>query len=403
MTPWKRTYWTVYAANFITAVGMMSFLPFFPSYLRSLGVEDRAGLEIWTGVVFGAAPLAAAFMGPVWGSIGDRFSRKLMLLRALCAIALAVGAMAFVRSPWELLALRLCQGLFSGFVPPSMTLVSVAAPASIQGRVSGGLASSLALGSILGPIFGALVMEHFGLRSVFLFVSVLAGSSALLVGLLAREEREIEKAVMRWSPTVVLAETWGDLRAVLGVGVVRQALFVLFLVQLGLGATNPQMELLVGDVWGGDPDHLVRLTALAVSAFAAAGLVGMPGWGRIGDRIGHARALSMCAVLGALTLGLHAAMTTFAALVAGRLVLGLTIAGTTSNSFGVVATQTSTEHRGSAMGIAFSARAFAMSIGAMGGGLMAGLLGLRGLFIASSVLIIGGLILVRRLPGNHKI
>jgi DHA1 family multidrug resistance protein-like MFS transporter len=326
-----------------------------------------------------------------------------MLLRALGAIALAVGAMGFVRSPWELLALRLCQGIFSGFVPPSMTLVSVAAPASIQGRVSGGLASSLALGSVLGPIFGALVQENFGLRSVFFCVSVLAGSSALLVALLAHEERELGQAVMRWSPTAVLADTWRDLRVVLGKGAVRDALFVLFLVQLGLGATNPQMELLVGDVWDGEPDRLARLTALAVSAFAAAGLVGMPAWGRIGDRIGHARALSMCAVLGALALGMHAGLMTFAALVAGRLVLGLTIAGTTSNSFGVVATQTPTEHRGSAMGIAFSARAFAMSMGAMGGGVMAGLVGLRGLFIASGALVLGGLLLIRCRPRHHKI
>lgn len=127
MAPWKRTYWVVYAANLIVALGMMSFLPFFPSFLEELGVHDRAAVQRWSGITFGAAPLAAAVMGPVWGSIGDRFSRKLMVLRSMLAITLFVGAMGFARTPWELLILRLLQGVFSGFVPPSVTLVSVAA------------------------------------------------------------------------------------------------------------------------------------------------------------------------------------------------------------------------------------------------------------------------------------
>ena len=33
--------------------------------------------------------------------------------------------MAFARTPWELLGLRLMQGVFSGFVAPSLTLVSI--------------------------------------------------------------------------------------------------------------------------------------------------------------------------------------------------------------------------------------------------------------------------------------
>ena len=66
MSDWKRTYWAVWTANFITATGMMSFLPFFPRHIESLGLTDRAEIELWTGLVFGAAPLAAAIMTPVW-------------------------------------------------------------------------------------------------------------------------------------------------------------------------------------------------------------------------------------------------------------------------------------------------------------------------------------------------
>ena len=59
MSPWQRTYWTIWTANLITALGMMSFLPFFPVLLRELGVEGDEAVATWTGVLFGAAPLAA--------------------------------------------------------------------------------------------------------------------------------------------------------------------------------------------------------------------------------------------------------------------------------------------------------------------------------------------------------
>jgi DHA1 family multidrug resistance protein-like MFS transporter len=387
LTPWKRTFWIVYAANLITAVGMMSFIPFFPSYLEELGVRDRAAVQLWSGVAFGAAPLAAAVMGPIWGSIGDRFNRKLMVMRAMLAITLFVGLMGFVRSPWELLALRLCQGIFSGFIPPSITLVSVAAPRGVQGRVSGSLQGALALGSIVGPLFGAFLSVHLGLRGVFLCVAALSGASALLVGLFVREQRDLDATVASFAPTAILRNAFGDLRESLRLRSVRAALLLLFCAQIGSSAINPQLELFVRDVWTGDPARLKQMTGLAFSAFAGASLFAMPAWGRLGDRMGHARALRLSAVLGALALGLHALVSAYAALFGVRLLLGMTLSGTNATSFAVVATETPVARRGSAIGAAFSARAFAMSFGAIGGGALAGWVGLRGLFATAALLV----------------
>ena len=44
------------------------------------------------------------------------------------------------------------------------------------------------------------------------------------------------------------------------------------------------------------------MTAIAFTAFAVASLIAMPVWGRIGDRFGHAKALAVCSLLGALAL-----------------------------------------------------------------------------------------------------
>src|SRR5204863_5307252 len=97
---------------------------FFPTLLRELGLTDRNEIAVWAGVLFGAAPLSAALMSPIWGALGDRYGRRLMVLRSLVAITVFVGAMAFATSTWHLLLLRLLQGVFSGYSAPSLTLVS---------------------------------------------------------------------------------------------------------------------------------------------------------------------------------------------------------------------------------------------------------------------------------------
>ena len=118
MGNWKRTYRAVWLANLITSVGMMSFLPFFPSLLEEMGVSGDTAVRAWAGAIFGAAPLSATLMSPIWGALGDRLGRKLMVCRAMFAIALFVGGMYFASTPLQLLLMRIGQGLFSGFIPP---------------------------------------------------------------------------------------------------------------------------------------------------------------------------------------------------------------------------------------------------------------------------------------------
>jgi len=381
MHSWRRTYWVVFVSNLITAVGMMSFLPFFPAILEDLGVVDPDARAAWSGVCFGAAPLAAAFMGPIWGSIGDRFGRKLMVVRALLAIAVFVGAMSFATSPWHLLFLRLGQGVFSGFVPPSITLVSVASPRAIQGRVTGSLQAALPTGMILGPLAGNFIQATHGPSAIFVFVSAAAAFGAVLVALFASEDPSLRMTLERFSPTSVLSNAMGDLVHLLRMPNLRWALGVLFIVQFGMGATNPLLQLYVEDLHAGDPDRIASLTAWLFSAFAISGVVSMPLWGRLGDGLGHRRALAAAAALTAACFIASAAVTTYAWLFAARVALGFAGPGANATAFGLAATETGDERRGGAFAAVFSARAFAVSIGAISGGMLCTLLTLRGLFL----------------------
>ena len=382
MQAWKRTYRVVFVANLVTAIGMMSFLPFFPAYLKAMGVSDDAELKIWSGLVFGAAPFAAALMGPIWGSIGDRSSRKAMVLRAQVAIAVATLCMGFAQSPMTLLLLRIGQGVFSGFVPPSITLVSVAAPQDQQGRIAGTLQSALAAGSVVGPLVGAGLQHVFGLRSVFFFVAAAAFVSALLVVFFADEDRDLRVSIERWSPTSVLRAVGQDLVEVWRFPRMRAAFLFLACVQFGVGASNPLMQLYVEEIWTGSAARIPDLTSLLFTAVALSSFFATPLWGRLGDRLGHGRVLVRATLLTALVLIGHGFAALFVWLLLLRVALGIGASGVNAAAFGTAGHDTPQELRGSAFGVIFSARALSVSIGAMSGGALATLLGIDGLFWA---------------------
>jgi len=383
MPAWRRTFWAVWVANVATAVGMMSFLPFFPSYLGELGVEDPRAVKVWTGAVFGAAPLVAAFMSPVWGALGDRLGRKLMVLRALSGIALFVGAMGLVSSPAQLLVLRVFQGAFSGFVPPSITLVSVVAPAERQGQVAARLQMALGVGAVMGPALGGILAAHFSHRAVFGVVAVLAVSALLVVALFAHEDagsRRAPEPGASSSPLAVLRASLGDLGELVRHPALRRTVLLLFWIQFGSGATRPQLELFVGSLGGGP-----SATAWLFACFAGVNILTMPLWGRLGDRWGHGRVLLLCGWLCSLGLLLHAFAWSLPSLFAVHLAFGVAWAGSGPSAFGVAALETSPDQRGGAMGAVFSARALAVSLSAVLGGFLAALVGLRGLFLLSAV------------------
>ena len=383
MSPWRRTYLVVWIADLITAIGMMSFLPFFPSYLEELGLSGPE-VGVWTGMVFGAAPFVAALMAPLWGALSDRWGRKLMMIRALAAITIFVGCMGLVTEPWQLLVLRLCQGFFSGFIAPSIALVSIGAPKELQGRVAGDMQTSMAAGSVVGPLIGAFVATEFGMRWVFAVVGLGAGLSAVLVWLFAHEGRETRRSSeSRPGVWVSLREDMAKLSSNPNL---RRAVVLLFAIQFGIGATNPQMELFVRELGFSDPERARELTSFLFAILATTILVATPVWGRIGDAVGHRRAMMHCAVFTALAMFAHYWVAVYAALVGARILLGLAASGAGPTSYGLAAAETPVERRGGAFGVIFSARALAIAISSMLGGWLSVWLSIRGVFVFGAAL-----------------
>ena len=76
---WKRSLIILVGVQVLAMMAMGLFVPFLSLYLEDLGVVDQAEQRWWAGILRGASVFCSALLGVVWGTLSDRFGRKLMV------------------------------------------------------------------------------------------------------------------------------------------------------------------------------------------------------------------------------------------------------------------------------------------------------------------------------------
>ncbi|WP_297831369.1 MFS transporter, partial [Pseudomonas sp.] len=162
---WQRNLAVCVFGSFTTIIAMTLLLPFLPLYVEHLGVSDPAAVVQWSGVAFGATFLSAAFTAPLWGRLGDRYGRKLMLIRASLGMAIAMSLIGLAENVWQLVLLRLLAGLLGGYASGATILVATQTPKARSGWALGMLSSGIMAGSLVGPLIGGLLPPLIGIRN----------------------------------------------------------------------------------------------------------------------------------------------------------------------------------------------------------------------------------------------
>lgn len=368
---------------------MAGFLPAFPIILPRLGIHDDSEISLWTGLLTAAAPFAAAITGPLWGAIGDRFGRKIMVLRALGGLTVFVGIMAFVGDPWTLLILRFAQGVFSGFIAPSLTLVSVHSPAGRQGFIAAMLQAALLMGGVLGPPLGGFILDHGSPSHLFFLASASAGASILLVSFFAREDVRPSVSSRPSNAFAAAAHAWNDVKLTIRDPAVARLLLALFAIRFGVSSVEPLFAIYVKTFETNSEfvaNHLGFANGALVAATPLGNLLALPAWGRAGDRRGYRRALALAAGGAGLFYAPQAFATGPLGLFIVRFCAGAFLGGIVPAAYGMAAQETPLERRGSAFSLTFSSIALANSIGPVAGGaIVASGATVRPLLLASAV------------------
>jgi DHA2 family metal-tetracycline-proton antiporter-like MFS transporter len=126
------------------------------------------------GWVITGYALAYAIGVPLYGRISDLFGVRRVFALGLLGFALGGLICAFAPSLVVLVLGRLVQGI-GGAAVPALALVAVAKvlPSGERGGAMGLVASSVGIGSALGPIIGGVVGQLLGWRALFLATLVL--------------------------------------------------------------------------------------------------------------------------------------------------------------------------------------------------------------------------------------
>jgi EmrB/QacA subfamily drug resistance transporter len=123
--------------------------------------------------------VAAAATAPLWGKLGDRHGRKLVLEVSLAMFLLTSAICGFAGSLWVLVLARAIQGAAAGgLMSIAQAAVGDLVSPRERGRYQGYIMAVFAVAAAVGPLLGGLLVDHASWRWVF-YVNLPVGGVAL--------------------------------------------------------------------------------------------------------------------------------------------------------------------------------------------------------------------------------
>lgn len=360
-------------------------IPFLPMYLtRELGV-DAASVNIWSGVVFSSTFLVSAVMAPIWGRMADRRGKRLMAIRASLLLSISYFLGGIVTSPLQLTFMRMFQGFASGLWPMELAIMTIYAPPKKLGICLGIMQGALTAGGIIGPLFGGILAEVFGMRmSFFLAAAALFLNFIVLVFFIKEPPTDTAGAD---SAADSAADSEGDKVSLWKIPVIRLMLVSAALVQVVILIVQPILTTYISHL-AGDLDNLVFISGLIFSMSGFSSAITAPLWGRFGQHHGFVKALRLSLVLAGISFFVQALPDTLYTFAASQFAIGLFFSGIYPSINAILAEKTSASIKGRVFGLMFSAQQIGSMGGPILGGVIATFLGMKYVFLAAGALLL---------------
>lgn len=179
---WLRNVILITVAQFFAQVAFCSAMTFMPFWFRDIAhISDKGDLSIYVALYAAAGNLSFCVFSPLWGALGDRYGRRIMLLRATIGGAILTPIMAFISSPALMICHRLALGALVGTVTAAQSLIVTTTPQKHM-TIALGMASAGMFGGIMaGQFAGGEMVRHFGFFTTFIWSGILLGISTVLI------------------------------------------------------------------------------------------------------------------------------------------------------------------------------------------------------------------------------
>lgn len=382
MELWRKNLYAAWIAEMIAITGFNFVVPFIPFYVQELGITDVGQAAQWAGILTGVPAVVMTIFSPIWGSLADIYGRKIMVERAMFGSAISIFLMALSTNVYQLLFFRILQAALTGTVAACIALVSSSSPSQKMGYSLGLMQTAIFTGTCIGPLLGGIIADSFGYRNSFRITSILLFIAGLLVFFLVKENfRPLSKKEISSN------NFWENLRIVFSSQQLINMIFVFFLVQFSVMIVNPVFALFIEETFTSIKSiSSITGTMLALTGFTSA--ISSAYIGQISDKYGYKKLL-IVTILGAGIFYLpQAFVSSISQLIVLRIFLGLFYGGILPIANTIITLSTSPNDRGKAFGVTTSATFLGNTLGPFAGGLIASTLGLKDIFIFTSILLV---------------
>jgi MFS transporter, DHA1 family, multidrug resistance protein len=379
MPIWKRNLIVCWFGMFVSSVGMSQIIPVLPLYIKHLGVHNTSLISQFSGFAFGATFILSALFSPIWGSAADKYGRKLMLLRASLGMGIVIGCMGFAQNVYELIGLRLLQGVITGYASACTALIATQTDKEHAGFALGTLSTASTAGSLIGPMIGGYLEVSFGLPYVFFITGALLLISFMATALFVKESftRQDKKVLP-------MKEIWNQVPE----KSLTITLFVTFFVlTLALYTIEPILTVYITQLTQ-NSSHVALLAGMAFSASGLASIIAAPRLGKLSDKLGAQKVILVALIVAGLMFIPQAFVKNPWELMILRFFLGLSSAGLIPSVNTLLKQITPTSLTGRVFGFTMSAGYLGVFGGATLGGQVAAYYGIKSVFFITSALLL---------------
>lgn len=374
--PWVVTLTILVASAFLMDMSFTMITPFLPVYLSSELGAKASEVDMWSGAVFAVTFFVSGLLGPVWGVLADRKSRKLMALRASIGLTISYALCGIVQTPMQLFAARFFQGLCAGLYPALFALLAASIPARKTGLSMGLMQGGMTVGAVVGPFVGGVLADYFGMRESFFVASVALGLISLLIGFCIKEKpRTIKVTSRNWFDWSVIRQP-AIFKMLMACAVIHASLF----------SAQPILPLYIAQLQE-SMDNIMMLSGTIFSVCAISIMIASPILGAAGQKFGFLKVLSCSLFFAGLLISAQVLGRTPFEFGVWRFIAGFAIAGLIPLVNSIISTECPPDKKGEVFGFNFLTGHAGMALGPFAAGALSGWFGYQAVIVASGLIL----------------
>ncbi len=360
-------------ATFFFYLSFYFILPVMPLYVAAMG-----GTSTQIGLIIGLFAFMAMVLRPPAGWIIDTRGHRLVLLAGMAIFLLASLGYILARSVDAVLLLRLFHGVGMGLFPTAATvLVAELAPPLRRGEAMGWFGIANSVGLVIGPAAGTAVASRMGFPVLFLAAAATASMGLVCLLLLPR----IGGAPSKSGRRPRLQDFFS--RAAVLPSVLLMTLFIPY------GALVAFIPIIATHRGLANPGTFYTVYALAVLLVRAKA-------GRLSDERGRAAVILPGLLVASVAFAVLGLTSGAIGVLVSAAIYGVGFGAVQPALMALTADRVPAEERGKAMGTFYVAWELGIASGAVGAGLLLGVMDFPLMFLAGAAMPAAGALLSLR-------